>query len=423
MEAGMADETNANTAGEPALVPVPEPEQKSEALKDVAPGVQPTEPTPAPEAAAPPVVASATETPPLLAVPPKELTEKLQPGPAPLTGKDFLHGGNAILAAQTAQTTQNEGEAPATGNPGTPFDRNLREAGLREALQRPGTAPPKVQDVQETGPDGTPRIRTYAADMSEEIRKRGAALSTIIAAEQERPAPKPLEAPIEERRSGRLYAIAAVFLLLLGGGIASAAFLLFGSTPASPALEASIIPLNERGQVAIASRNPAPLTLAEARATAKLSLGEIEGVTVTDNGAALSPYEILTALGAPDALARNATGVLVGLHQADHVQPFLLVSVSAYDTAFGAMLSWEGTIGDSLGNFFAPSSVPPDAVATHAPPLFFTDNITQNLDVRQSQSAWPILYTFPRRDLLLITTNQATVREVLSRLSLQGATR
>jgi hypothetical protein len=423
MEVEMADETNANTAGNPALVPAPEPEQKSEALKGVSLDIQRTEPVKAPEIATSPVVVSSTETPPLLAVPPKELTEKLQPVPAPLTGKDFLHGGNAVLAAQTAQAAQDEKGLPAVAGLETPFDRNLREAGLREALQRPGTAPPKVAGVQETGPDGTPRIRTYAADMSEEIRKRGAALSTIIAAEQERPVPQPIEAPVAERRSGRLYAIAAVFLLLLGGGIASAAFLLFGSTPASPALESSIIPLNERGQVAVASRNPAPLALAEARASAKLSLGEIEGVTVTNNGAVLSPYEILTELGAPNALARNATGILVGLHQADHVQPFLLVSVSAYDTAFDAMLSWEGTIGDSLGNFFAPSSVPADAIATHAPPLFFTDGITQNLDVRQSQGAWPILYTFLRRDLLLITTNQATVREVLSRLSLQGATR
>jgi len=439
----MEEETIANTAGSAAPEPKKNaaPEATSQKTTEAALPPPPVVP-PAPSASAPrPLPPAPSEAPQkpeskslasaLLTVAPDLLKEKLAPKapptppPVPVaTAKDFLHGGNAILAAQEQQgekKTIPTAGLPPEKDPETELERNLREAGLREALQRPGAAPPKVGGIEAPeDAEGVPRIRTYAEDMSEEMRKRGAALSTIIAAEQERPAaPEPTAPPITKR--GRLFAIAAVFLILLGIGIASAAFIFFAPPSNTTTQAPTIIPVNHHGTVEVTDKMPAPLALAQARASAGLALGEMEGYTVTENGVPLSAYEILTALGAPNELARNATGILVGVHQTDHQQPFLLISVAAYDSAFSAMLAWEGTMGDSLGNFFAPSSVPANAVAVHAPALSFTDDITDNLDIRHSQSAWPILYAFPRRDLLLITTNESTLREVLSRLSLQGA--
>lgn len=359
----------------------------------------------------------------ILTIAPDKMKGKITPAIL-ASGTDFLHGGNAVSAAQEKSTAISSAPPSPASAPETEFERNLREAGLKEALEHANAAPERTAVEKTSAPEGgVPRLRTYAADMSEEIRKRGAALSTIIAAEQTSPRRETVVAPQEpaKKMHAGWWAVGALVLVVLGIGVALGAFLTAGNAPATTTLPPSIIPLNERGVVALATGVSLPEALAGVRASANLSLGEMEGLDVTQNGTALSAYEILTALGAPNELARNATGILVGIHLTDHVQPFLLVSVSAYENAFSGMLAWEPTMAESLGNFFAPNGVSATAVAAHPPALSFTDQVFQNLNIRASDSNWPIVYTFPRRDLLLITTNEATVREIISRLSLQSA--
>ena len=76
------------------------------------------------------------------------------------------------------------------------------------------------------------------------------------------------------------------------------------------------------------------------------------------------------------------------------------------------MLVWEGGMAETLGDFFKPVN------ATGRPPeLHFTDGIFKNIDVRSSERTWPIVYAFPERDLLIITTNENTLTEILTRLA------
>ena len=70
----------------------------------------------------------------------------------------------------------------------------------------------------------------------------------------------------------------------------------------------------------------------------------------------------------------------------------------------------------ALGDFFAPLGKRAD----DAPSLTFKDTIVQNLDVRASQGEWPILYTFPEQHLVIITTNEFTFREIITRLGAAG---
>ena len=156
----------------------------------------------------------------------------------------------------------------------------------------------------------------------------------------------------------------------------------------------------------------APL-LGGVRTGANMKLGELEEIVLSENGVRLSPEEILTRLGAPSSLARNATDIMVGIHLFHRNEPFILIRVSAYDRAFEGMLAWEKNMGDSLGAFFAPQNGP-------TPKLTFFDRVFQNLDVRESQPEWRIQYGFPERNLLLLTTNESTIKEVLTRLSLQS---
>jgi hypothetical protein len=255
--------------------------------------------------------------------------------------------------------------------------------------------------------------------MGKEIEKRGTTISSIITAEKMKE-PEARVAPSHEVPWRLISAGGAVILFFLGAAAIGAVFFFGGQSQKSVTVPLSIIPVNSSVTVSVDEKTPLVELLSEARASAQMNLGEIEALNIATSSAPESAEDVLTALGAPNELARNATGVFVGLHAFDHVQPFLIISVSAYDRAFEAMLAWEGTIGTDLGSFFAPEGTV-ESVASRPPALSFTDSVSDNLDVRESQAAWPILYAFPRQNLLVITTNENTLKEILSRLSLQNA--
>ncbi|MDO8523986.1 MAG: hypothetical protein Q7R74_02025 [bacterium] len=339
---------------------------------------------------------------------------------------DMLHMGNVVIASQSSlrpksdASTDIEKGADAE-NLEMPLERNLREVGLKEALPRSGKEPPRPQALSEfESHEGTPRIRTYAADMSQEIKKRGVTLSSIITAEKAH-AGNANPAPVPQSRRRWLFLGGAAILLVLGIGATVTALLFSGSQKGTTSLPTSLIPINHRVNVSSDGTEPLSQTLAEIRTSADMNLGEIEEIDIMKDGVLLTSEKLLTTLGAPNELARNAIGILVGVHAFDGNQPFVLISVSDYGRAFQAMLSWEETMSDDLGLFFAPKNINPGSVIVRPPPSSFIDRVAANLDVRESQKEWPILYAFPGQDLLLLTTNESTLREILTRLSLQNS--
>lgn len=254
-----------------------------------------------------------------------------------------------------------------------------------------------------------PRIRTYAADMSRVIEKRGETLSSIVTAEKRRPVEDNAEAGRHPNRRF-VFIGGAILLVLLGiGTIAGVSFSLIRQNQPPDSTE-SIIFANRNLNIEDAPDGRA--ALARVRAETDLSLGEVARVAILTGGAELAPQEMARALGLSDALAREVTEVMVGIHAFDRNQPFILFRISAFDRALGALLSQEKTLGADLGPFFAPRGATESAPSA----LSFTDAVVRNIDVRRSGSAWPILYAFPARTLLVITTNEFTLREVMSRL-------
>jgi len=265
--------------------------------------------------------------------------------------------------------------------------------------------------------NGLPKIRTYANDMSREMKRRGATLTTIVGEERERLAKQKIAGEKVSVAPKRNIILIAGALILIGVGVASvAAALILTKKDALPAPAVKLIHTNAEEFVMLGEGAVLSESLANARADASISLGEIEDFVIVRNGALLSPEEILTLLGAPSALARNATAIMVGVHAFDRNQPFIVIVTSFYDLSFQAMLSWEKTIAETLGGFFKPVNVP--AVL---PPPAFSDTIFKNVDVRKSDAAWPILYTFPSKEILIITTNKNTLNEILTRLSASSA--
>jgi hypothetical protein len=380
---------------------------------------------------------SSIETTPSLKVPPQEISNSFQknsqavPQNQPLVrAEDKLHSGN-IVSLLEAQERLKQGApqiTPLTGTKytETPVQRSIREIGLKPRLQQEAPRSSETKTPLSAKPGELPRIRTYAADMSEEIRKRGETLSTIISAERMKMGKGPVgdeiqtktEIAEQEKNRGTLLSFGAVFLAVVGVVALVLAFVFTRPAPVTPE-RVTLIPVNYAELVNIGADERAAVGLGELRQDTDLRLGEMKEFVLTQGGVPLQGSEILTTLGAPNVLARNSTNVMVGIHAFDRNQPFLLISVSAYDRAFEGMLEWESTIADSLGTFFAPYRAARDT-RPEPPRITFSDRVYQNIDVRESQAEWKILYAFPRRDLLLITTNESTLREVVTRLTLQS---
>jgi hypothetical protein len=108
-------------------------------------------------------------------------------------------------------------------------------------------------------------------------------------------------------------------------------------------------------------------------------------------------------------------------------QPFLIVRVDSYEAAYAAMLAWEPTMQADLSPLFdyTPTvHIPEQGIATTTTPTQFiqtgfVDKIVENHDARVIQNSTgdvSLLWTFIDRNTLIITTNDATLREIISRL-------
>lgn len=343
-----------------------------------------------------------------------------------------LYTGNAIVEATkkifpVAKVEKEIEKSPLQSTAAAnPFERSAREIGLEEEPMREKNPPPEIKTIKQSAETNTglPRVRTYANDISTEIRKRNTTLTSIVGAEQQRTmaeGPYDDTATITKRTNRvRMFLMGAVFLTAIGILSLGAAFV-FNKQTNIGAQARLLIPANHSKTVEYSPEEALPITLGKVKNSTTLNLGEVEAFIITKNGIPLGTDDLLNLFGAPNELVRNARSVMVGVHAFDHTQPFILITVSAYDHAFDAMLSWETRMNEGLGNFFRPSSLAPASIASTPPALTFTDRTIKNTDVRESQLEWHIMYTFLRPDLILITTNDSTLREVITRLSLQSS--
>lgn len=262
---------------------------------------------------------------------------------------------------------------------------------------------------------GLPRVRTYAGDMSRAIQSRGETLSSIVAAQQDAEQTPVLPTQPTSPQRMRLMVFGGVTLLLVGVSLLVFAVVARAPETNTQGVEVppGIIFSNTTSELILSDGDVLSTRLAEERTTSNLSLGEIERIVVFENGALLPPSAIAERLGLPSALVREVVDLMVGIHAFDRNQPFIILKTNAYERSFNALLEWEKDAGRTLGLFYKPVQ----SESSLAPALTFTDEVIKNLDVRRSQPAWPVLYTFPERTLLIITTNEFTLREIISRLS------
>lgn len=288
-------------------------------------------------------------------------------------------------------------------------------------------------------------------------------------------APQPATKPHD---LGFTIAAIAGGMLLLAGAAALLTFIFVGpqaDAPVAPAVPpAAFIAVDDTQVITIPAsqwqRDTLMSELVYARESTALSLGLIARlyVAVATSSDTLPPAaSIGEFLG---VIAPNVSGELLrslsgqytlGIHSFDGNQAFLILGVEGYEAAYAGMLEWELAMPNELSPLFmrsprpripeenlappesspvisfatttattteetATSTATTSATSTPQPPQAvpdffrtqFIDRIVENHDARAIQDENGdilLLWTFLDRSTLVITTNEYTLREIISR--------
>jgi hypothetical protein len=337
---------------------------------------------------------------------------------------------------------------------------------------KPPQSPPAAQPPEKKASTGVAPLETYQGDIEGLVQSKNVSVLSIAAAEAARrgatsggeaAAQSPSIDIKEWAKRGAMIAGGVVLLAAAAGAIAwiaqpprmvevaDVATVPFIKIDASKSLAVPASGFTHRDFIN---------ALVGQRDAVSLSLGLMEGLVLgtassTANGSALIPLSAGVLLkylspSVPDGLVRsiNPSSYLFGIHSYDGNQPFLILRADSYEGAYAGMLAWERVMPAELQPLFVrtppvlirnepttpapvatstatttqaasstPVALPP--APTFAAPLTFTDRIVENHDARVIENADHqilLMWAFANRNVLVITTNDATFREVVSRL-------
>jgi hypothetical protein len=331
-----------------------------------------------------------------------------------------------------------------------------QEQGATLLPQTPATeVPPAAADASISEPTQKKEepvvqpIETYQRDIEDLVKDKNVSVLSIAAAEAERrgsvqPSVTQEGTSASHRSLLKNSALYGLGFLLLVGASGMLAYILVRPTavstpqavPAAPFIavddtkDITILPSTTRGNLMS--------SLTAAKQATSLSLGLISRLLVnvastTPSGPVLLPIDAqsfftLIAPNMPQGLLLTLRPTyLLGVHVYNDNQPLLILSVDSYEQAYAGMLAWEPYMQQDLSPLFdyTPTAhIPEEGVATSTPaPQFiqtgFVDKIVENHDARVIQNSTgdiSLLWTFLDRNTLVITTNDATLREIISRL-------
>jgi hypothetical protein len=346
--------------------------------------------------------------------------------------KDPLDLGNILLPKKP--TPGGSLDSASRGDAGELLKRETAATLPVPPKPAPPSAPKKDEPVVKA-------LETYQGDIEEVVGKQNTSMVSIAAAEATRRAQAAL--PATEPRK---WVSQTVNMVLIGGGI----ILLVGAAlavwyVARPAPSVSIAPdapapflfvdQTYGFSVPLSSfkRSTAMNALEAQREKIALSLGLVGRIYLaipptTEGGTAtpLSVAQLLQVLApnAPDLLLRSIDPYeyLLGVHSYDVNQAFLILRTQSYEQTFSGMLNWEPNMRQDLNPLFSRTPSPhqgnENADLTAAQNKF-VDRIVENHDTRVIENPYGdilLLWGFVDRNTLVITTNEATFREIISRL-------
>ncbi len=304
-----------------------------------------------------------------------------------------------------------------------------------------GPSIPTSARMQTPSEEGSiPRLRTFKDDLAEIIKTEHISTVQVAAAEQEKRTHSAKEAEvlsdemkreIHDTRVRRITVTVATVLVVVGLSIGIGLY--FSSLPSSAPegfVYTPLIFVDKQAEIPVMGlfgRNLGQRLVAE-RDSVTLRLGSVEDIHFTQGEDAtkklIDAQSFLKLLGtsAPQELTRTLSApFMLGVHVFDGNQGFLILETDNYEGAFSGMLAFERNILNDFFGFFGPQLLSHPASGTTTPAFnpAFVDKIIKNHDARalyDETGKMRLVYSFVDRNTLVITTNENTFAEVLTRL-------
>ena len=323
----------------------------------------------------------------------------------------------------------------------------------------PKTEPqPQAQAPAQPKLEGStlPHLQTFQSDIEKVVSEKNVSVVSIAAAEAARrnQAPQfqgtveaePQSAPFWNRYGKQLS-------LVLGGVtlLGISALLLIYTVPFSGPVDVEvldrsrIITVDETKVFVVppgeVDHNATIAALNRERGNLSLSLGLIAHIYLAQASTTPEGEQTLKTVPAsrilqlispsvPQELLRDIEQeeYLFAFHSVGSIEPLLVLRSNRYEQAFAAMLEWEHTMKREFSKLFEQASteqIATDIGTTTPAPIQtvvntgFVDRVVENHDARaivNERGEILLLWTFLDRNTILITTNETTVREIISRL-------
>lgn len=387
-----------------------------------------------------------------------------QPQSALASAKSALLGGGNEVRDLSKSGSINQTPTPVAPIAASPLT-NLQSENPTPAIPTTPVAPPTptpvAQVVQNTERDTAPQtttprpqaserddsvrpIRTFRDDIARVLQKKKTTLVDAVVAEENRSnREKEVEPPKEAPRSFVSYLVVFFSGLLITGGVSAyAIYYFFGPTDITRidvAEVPSIIFVEEQKEFEIfddESKRDIFRRIGVEKDSALLRLGSIEQLYFTrsiyDESIASTKKMLVSSaefiarseFRIDSSFTRNLMPEMTfGYHSFDGTQPFIVFKTEFYEDAFAAMLDWEARMNEDLsplfGDIVMETYLVGSSTRTRPASLTFEDVLVKNKEVRvlyDSTGKELLLYGFPDSETIVITTNQYTFTEIVTRL-------
>ena len=263
-------------------------------------------------------------------------------------------------------------------------------------------------------------LRTYEGDIAETMREKKTSVISIAIEENKKERERQIEdeKPAVYSKNSLIVIISA--LLVLGGFAAFATFFAQKSKTKPVRVEQiySIIFVDISKDIDAGSldRDAAIRAFKELGTGTSAERGQVLRANfILGNAVVKKPFSVKNFLSLfskdiPQSLLRSFDDIFTaGFYFGETVNPFILIKTASFDSAFGGMLRWEQTMALDLAPLFEnPASGN------------FEDVIIKNKDtrvIRDSSGKIAFIYSFLNNHSILITTSEASFKEILNRVT------
>ena len=313
---------------------------------------------------------------------------------------------------------------------------------------KPQSTPQPVPKKPTAPASTTRKIRTYKDDIAFAVRSQKASFTSVIAAEQKRRSrisPKTSgDVPGTERKANLKkigIVVGSIVVFAIGVGIIGYFALFYEKKEVVIEQEIpSFFFTEEQKELNITGKNAREIlqALGVLKNSTSLPLGQMVHLYLTETTIEedskvtriISTEKFLSSVRAQvsAAFVRSLDpSFMIGIHVFNQNQPFIVFASNSYQHSFAGTLEWERTMYRDLFLFVKRKADPirgfpidPQTGKEIVVRENFEDRIIQNIDVRallSEEGVIQFLYAFPNQQTLIITTNENTLAEIITRFN------